>query len=391
MSAILQDSRFQRTRQRISNAFALADPRDAGVPIIVWPLHYIVFGTTPESVPPDLFDTPARLMEFQERVCDAHLATVDDDFIPYLTPYYGTGVLASAFGVTTHFASGRDPSAGPPCIETPADVARMRIPDPECDGLMPRVLQCAAYMRDHGAYPVALTDSQSPLDELVLMVGHERLYMWMYDDPKLTHDLFAITTDAFIAWVKAQKAVTGEPIDTCYGEQGVWIPNPCGVWIADDEAVNLPPYLYEEFVAPCYERIFREFHGGVLHFCGNGAHIGTIVQKMEGVRVVNSGPMGTPVNFAALQQSLGGAIPMIYQELAPVDPEPYFRDLLNRVSLRGLVLAPQVTDRVATGPGGGFVDVNQNRVTAAQQIYDVLRRLVDEKLSTEIECDVIDP
>jgi hypothetical protein len=371
--------RFAKSQALTRGAFAQVTPPQP--PIIVWPLHYIVFGTAPENVPADLFDNPARLLEFQERICDAHLAAVADDFQPYLTPYYGTGVLASAFGVTTHFAPGRDPSAGSPTITTPADIAKMRIPDPECDGLMPRVLEAAAYMRDHGAYPVTLTDSQSPLDELVLMCGHERLYMWMYDDPKLAHDLFAITTEAFIAWVKVQKAVTGEPLDVCHGEQGVWVPPPCGVWIADDEAVNLPPYLYEEFIAPYYEKIFAEFGGGVLHFCGNGAHIGKIVAGMKGVRAVNSGPMGNPTNFAALQQSLDGKVPLIYQELSPVDPEPYFHDLLSCISLRGLVIAPQVTDRVATGANGGFVDVVQDRVCTAQHIHEVLQRLVTKKLT----------
>jgi hypothetical protein len=376
----LSIERQARSQQRTRSAFAFMEPVDP--PIIVWPLHYIVFGTDPGQVPSDLFDSPARLMDFQERICEAHIIAIDDDFQPYLTPYYGTGVLASGFGVSTYFSPGRDPSAGPPCIESPADAAKLRMPNPECDGLMPRVLEAAAYMRDHGSYPVTLTDSQSPLDELILMVGHERLYMWMYDQPTLVHDLMTLMTDAFIAWVKAQKAVTGEPMDTCYGEQGVWVPPPCGVWLADDEAVNLPPYLYEEFIAPYYVRIFKEFSGGVLHFCGNGAHIGKIVQQMEGVRAVNSGPMGTPANFAALQESLGGKIPMIYQELGPVEPEAYFSDFLDRVSLRGLVIAPQVTDCVATGPGGGFVDVIQNRVVAAKRMYDVLHRLVDEKLAT---------
>ena len=129
----------------------------------------------------------------------------------------------------------------------------------------------------------------------------------------MVHDLLTLVTDAFIAWVKAQKAVTGEPLDVCYGEQGVWIPPPCGVWIADDEAVNLPPHLYEEFLAPQYARIFRAFGGGVLHFCGNGAHLGAIIRRIDGLRAVNTGPMGCPANFAALQQALGGQVPMIYR------------------------------------------------------------------------------
>ena len=376
MTAHDRSVRLEAARTRIRAAFNWAEPADP--PIIVWPLHYIVFGTAPDKLPLDLFDNPASLMAFQQHICEAHLAAIQDDFVPYLTPYYGTGVLASAFGVETRFAPGRDPSAGEPCLHTHADVARLRLPNPERDGLMPRVLEAAAYMRAHGDYPVALTDMQSPLDELALMCGHERLYLWMYDEPAMLHELFTLVTDAFIAWVRAQKAVTGEPLDVCYGEQGVWIPSPCGVWLADDEAVNLPPHLYEEFIVPQYERVFRAFGGGVLHFCGNGAHLGPIIRRMEGVRAVNTGPMGRPEHLAKLQTALGGSIPIIYQELSPAEPEVYFRALFGRLSLRGLVIAPQVTDRVAGGPNGAFVALEQEREQAAVRILAVIRAALAE-------------
>lgn len=371
--------RFAVSRKRIEAALAFADPAEP--PVIVWPFHYIVCGSSPERIPPDLFENPARLTEYQKRICEEHLSAVVDDFVPYLTPYFGTGILASAFGCRMHFAPGRDPSVAAPCIQTVADAARLRLPNPQRDGLMPRVLAAGDYMRSHGPYPVALTDSQSPLDELILMCGHEQLYLWMYDEPRLVHDLFSLVTEAMIAWVKAQKAVTGEPLDVCYGEQGVWIPPPCGVWLADDEAVNLPPALYEEFVAPYYTRIFREFGGGVLHFCGNGSHLAGILRRMEGLRAINTGPMGHPEHFAALQRGLNGAVPLIYQEMSPLHPDWYFADLLARISLRGVVLAPQVCERFATGDGGSPVEVVQDRRLAARTIHESLQKQLKEKKS----------
>ena len=372
--------RFDRAQRRIQAAFDLAEPVDP--PVMVWPLHYIVFGTDPSAIPEDLFDAPSRLVEFQVKWCEQHLQALDDDFQPYLTPYFGTGILASAFGCLMDFTRGRDPSVAAPCLETPADLARLRLPDPEKDGLMPRVLETAAYMRAHGPYPVSLTDTQSPLDELVLMVGHERLYLWMYDQPSLVHALMELVTEALIRWVKAQKAVTGEPWDVCYGEQGVWVPPGCGVWIADDEAVNLSPRLYEEFVAPYYPRIFIAYGSGVLHFCGDGAHHAPALLKMEGLRAINAGPMSKPSAFAKLQKALGGKIPLIYQELSPVEPEVYYRALLADLSPRGVVFAPQVTDRTAITLGSGFVDVRQDRVRAARRVYAALRQALTERQNT---------
>lgn len=377
-SSAARNARFARAQARIEAAFTMADPLDP--PVMVWPYHYIACGCDPARMPEDLFDSAAAMTAFQTRFCEEHLEAVEDDFQPYLTPYLGTGVLASAFGCRMHFAPGRDPSVAGPCVETAADAAKLKLPDPQLSGLMPRVLETAAYMRAHGAYPVTLTDTQSPLDELVLMCGHERLYIWMYEEPALVHDLFALASEALIAWVAAQKQVTGEPLDVCYGEQGVWVPRGCGVWLADDEAVNLPPDLYEEFVAPYNARILSAFVGGVLHFCGNGAHLAPILRKMEGLRAINSGPMGQPENFAALQRGLDGAIPLIYQEMSPANPARYFRDLLQRISLRGVVFAPQVCDRFATDDAGGLISVEQDRRKAAKSILSALREQIAEKL-----------
>ena len=374
---INRDARLARSRERIRAAFAFDKTSEPA--IMAWPLHYIVFGTDPAAVPVDLFDRPARLMEFQTHYCEQHLNAIDDDFVPYLTPYYGTGILASAFGCEVSFTQGRDPSIAGPILHSSADAARLRLPDPQRDGLFPRVLETAAYMKAHGTYPVSLTDSQSPLDELILMCGHQQLYMWMYDEPALVHDLMSLVTEAFIQWVWAQKAVTGEPWNVCYGEQGVWIPEGCGVWIADDEAVNLSPRLYEEFIAPHYSRIFKEFGGGVLHFCGDGAHHAPALLQMEGLRAINSGPMGKPSNFAKLQRALGGKIPLIYQELSPVEPKSYYTALLANLSPRGVVFAPQVTDCVATAQDAGFVAVHQNRVDAARSVLIALRGAIAER------------
>lgn len=373
------DARYARRRRRIAAAVRFAEPADP--PVMIWPFHYIVCGADPCRVSDGLFDSPKQMMEYQVRFCEEHLAAVDDDFIPYLTPYIGTGILASGFGCRMYFAHGRDPSVAEPCIESLADAARLKLPDPGRDGLMPRVLEAAAYMRAHGPYPVGLTDTQSPLDELILMVGHERLYLWMYDEPRAVHDLFELAAEALIAWVKAQKAVIGEPLDACHGEQGVWVPPPCGVWLADDEAVNLPPSLYEEFVAPYYERIFAEFHGGILHFCGNGAHLAAILRRMKGLVAINTGPVGRPENFAALQRGLGGTVPLIYQEMSPLHPEAYWGDLLGQIDLRGVVFAPQVCDRFATGEGGAMVEVVQRRREAAPRLHGILRDLIAERLA----------
>lgn len=145
--------RFARARSRIKAAFTLADPVEP--PIIVWPFHYIVCGTNPKFIPPGLFDDPARLLEFQTGFCRRHLEAVEDDFQPYLTPYYGTGILASAFGCRISFQPRRDPAVEAPCLQSPQDVAKMRLPDPGRDGLMPRTRNSSCHATRVSLRPLA--------------------------------------------------------------------------------------------------------------------------------------------------------------------------------------------------------------------------------------------
>jgi hypothetical protein len=101
---------------------------------------------------------------------------------------------------------------------------------------------------------------------------------------------------------------------------------------------------------------------------------------MEGLRAINSGPMSKPAAFTKLQKAVGGKIPLIYQELSPVEPETYYRALLADLSPCGVVFAPQVTDRVAIAQGAGFVEVAQDRVQTARRVQAALKNAISDRL-----------
>jgi hypothetical protein len=77
-----------------------------------------------------------RKSRFQERAYYEQVCAVDDDFVPYLVPWFGTVVLASAFGSRVEFPPGLDPAADPRFypVHTSQDIRRLAIPDPEKDG-----------------------------------------------------------------------------------------------------------------------------------------------------------------------------------------------------------------------------------------------------------------
>jgi uroporphyrinogen-III decarboxylase len=366
---------------KIERAFNLADVTSAeDLPILVNTPCYFAFATYDK--PEDYFTNPASMVEYQARGYERHLAEINDDLVPYFMPWLGVGVLASAFGceIVLPPGPGNDPAVAAPCIRSPADAARLRLPDPHKDGWMPRVLETIDYARTHSDLPVGLTDMQGPLDTLGQMCGQAQLYTWMYEEPQMVHDLFDLVTDAFIEWVKVQKEHIGEPLDRSNGLQGVG-GSAIGVWESDDDMVMVGPKLYQKFVVPRLSRIFEAFGGGSVHFCGKGyQHLDNIAQ-IRGVRVVNNSPMANFDGFGKFKRGLGDKVMLQLQDIAPIDVEGYYTRLFAEIDdLRGVLLATFVVDGLAMEADGSYVPVQWDPFETAKRIVDVVRACAANKL-----------
>lgn len=377
-----RDFDLTRRLEKIDRTFALADVTSADdVPILANTPCYFAFSTFDK--PADYFTNPGSMIEYQERGFQRHLAEINDDVVPYFMPWYGTGVLASGFGCEVAIAPGpgNDPSVIGPCVTSIADARRLRMPDPERDGWMPRVLAAIDHARAHSDLPVGLTDMQGPLDTLGQMCGQVQLFTWMYDEPGLVHDLLDLVTDAFIEWVRVQKEHIGEPLDTSNGLQGVGA-SAVGCWESDDDMTMLSPEMYGEFVAPRVARVFDAFGGGSVHFCGKGyQHLDAILVHRS-VRVVNNSPMGKFADLGAFRRRLGSAVSLQIQDIAPVDVEGYYRRLFAALDdLRGVMIAPFVVDGIGMDSDGGYVVRENDPFETARHLVAVVRECISLKLA----------
>jgi uroporphyrinogen-III decarboxylase len=360
------------------NRAEVTSPDD--VPILINAPCYFAFATYDK--PADYFTNPASMVRYQERGYERHVNEIDDDLVPYFMPWFGTGVLASGFGcdIMLQRGPGNDPVVAGPCIKSPADVARLRMPEPYRDGWMPRVLEAIDYARANSDLPVGLTDMQGPLDTVGQMCGQQQLFMWMYEEPQMVHDLFDIVTEAFIEWVKVQKEHIGERLNRSNGLQGVGA-SPIGVWESDDDMVMVGPKQYREFVVPYVSRIFEAFGGGSLHFCGKGyQHLDNIL-AVKDVRVVNNSPMAHFEAFGKFKRGLGDRVVLQLQDIAPIDVEGYYRRLFAEIDdLRGVMVATFVADGLGMEAGGGYVSVDWDPFDVARRIVTAIRECVARKL-----------
>lgn len=369
----LFEKRLEKVKTKTADVFAFKKVEQP--PFIVNSALYWVFGLDLETFPADYFDDPAVMTNFQERTYYDQVKEIDDDFVPYLMPWFGTVVTASAFGCKIEFKPKQDPAANPRYypIQKPEDIKTLAIPDPEKDGLMPKVLEYIQYMKANSFLPVGITDFQGPLTTANQLIGYDKLIYLMFDYPDLMHELMEKVTEGLIRWVKKQKEVIGEPLNECISDQQVYLGKHAGIWFSDDDAVLMSPETYREFVVPYNSRILTAFGGGIVHYCGNATHHAESFSKMEGLLGLNIYNLYNIPSVARLQAQLGDRVVLFVCDFTPVDYEDYYRELLSTLSYRGLVIDSQFSPVVGLLKGGRYDAIRRDVKSGRKAVFDYLQ------------------
>lgn len=373
-------------KKRIDNIERAFNREDISSPeqfcIIVNTPCYFGFGNNKRPV--QYWEDPAVMVKFQEDGFALHLSEIDDDTIPYFMPWFGTGVLASAFGCPVKPATGNgdDPAVGDFAVKSLKDVPKLKMPDPYKDGQMPAVLRFIDYAAENSDLPIGLTDMNSPLSTFMQVCGYENAFLWMYDRPETVHYIMSLITEAFIDWVKIQKKHAGFGLDETGGLQGIASPKGIGVWVSDDDLITMTPALYKEFVVPYYSRIFKVFGGGHVHYCGIGNHQTDNLMEIDNIRAINNSPMGNNEVFSQLVNKVGsGRLTIQIQDAAPLDIENYYSALFeNIVDIRGLMIATFIEDNLGMDNKGNTIPVRRDAITDAKRLVKTVRECVEKKL-----------
>jgi hypothetical protein len=368
-------TRLSKVEQRTADVFAFR--KVDSPPFLINSSFYHLFGIDPDLVAEDYFDTPAAMTRFQERTLYEQVKAVDDDFVPCLVPWFGCVVIASALGCSVQIPRRMDPTADPMFypVKTPEDVRRLRLPDPEKDGLMPKVLEFLSYMKSHSFLPVGITDCQGPLTTANQLMGYDSLIYLMADHPTAAHELMDKIAEATIAWVKRQKRVIGEPRDSCFWDQQVFTGRHAGVWFSDDDASLMSPQMYREFVVPYNSRILTAFGGGCIHFCGNAGHQADNLAGTEGLVAFNNYNLWNLRPLVEVKRKFEGRIVLFACDFTPVDYEEYFREMASLISPRGMVVDSQFSPVVGLLRGGQYNAIRRDAVSGRKAAFEFVRGL----------------
>lgn len=205
-----------------------------------------------------------------------------DDRILALSPYTGTGMVASAFGCKTHFFEDTHPWTEH-IIQFPEDIDHLR-PDIDRAQLFNLAIEKIRYFKEIvlDKIPIKLPDIQSPLDTAGIVMKDTELMMAMHTDSKRVHKLLDMITDVLIEMVHR---ITTEFVIPFAASHSNWLPY--GIHMSDDYLSVVSPSIYEEFAVSYNERISKEFGGIFLHSCGDYTHNAKVLLKTKGLMGVD--------------------------------------------------------------------------------------------------------
>ncbi len=368
----LFDQRLAKVEAKTADVFAFKPVKQP--PFMVNSALYWIFGLDTETLPETYCEDPAVMTTFQERTYYDQVKEIDDDFVPYLMPWFGTIVAASAFGCKIEFPYKQDPAANPRFypVQTADDIKQLQIPDPEKDGLMPKVLDFLRYMKQNSFLPVGITDFQGPLTTANQLMGYDKLIYLMHDSPSLAHELMDKVTEGLIRWVKKQKEVIGEAWNECISDQQVYTGKHAGVWFSDDDAVLISAKMYKEFVVPYNSRILETFGGGCVHYCGNATHHADNFLNTKGLLALNIYNLYNIPSFAKLKAKVEGRIVLFACDFTPIEYQAYFDDLLSSVNPSGMTICSQYSPVVGLLQGGKYVATRRDLKSGRADVYNYL-------------------
>ena len=338
-----------------------------------------------EDIPEDYYgNDPGVMMEYQIRKITRHYDYYDTDdcYLGFLMPWYGTGVLASGFGIKIIKNYKADPAVDLSTVKDPLAIKKLELPDPEKDGLMPQVLDTLAYFKKKCDLPHGVTDCQGPLTTALSVVGYDNFCYWMYDYPNLIHEIMDKVTEGLIQWVRFQKKASDIPMETESYPLGVRMPDGFGgVWMSDDDAVIIGTEHYREFVIPYNSRLLNAFGGGCIHYCGNATqHIESYVNT-GGLTAVNNLNLDNIKAAAKMREALRKkGITYMACDFIPADDrmESYYHELIEAMGDQaGLIIVPYVAPAV---------ELENERYTESHRDQFELGKKVKRILDRELEA-----
>jgi hypothetical protein len=277
---------------------------------------------------------PSRMFEAEMQGVRYHLETGDDS-LPTCRVEFGTGLMASVFGVEMLVTDSGCPFAShDTVVKSIADLKPVEEIDPMKEGELGHLYEHMAYFKKHLPAGVHLSqaDLQGPWNTAHLIRGND-IFTDVYDYPELVEAILDHVTRAMQKVVQPMKEFLGEPTDAYYLHGAK---SRGGGRICNCTTDMISPGFYRENILKFDGRFLDSIDGGFVHICGNNSGIVTVfndIQSLTGLEfnfnyidlweisdllrpdcvLMCSGPVDpplqTPLGAATLERLFKGELP----------------------------------------------------------------------------------
>jgi uroporphyrinogen decarboxylase len=180
--------------------------------------------------------------------------------LPGVFPDLGVVVEVSAFGGQLLWFENSAPYISPPLRDL-KDIDSLKPPRPGKAGLTPlsliqREMICQR-LEDQGKQMEKFALCMGPAETSGLLLGYEKYYLGMYDDPKRFHRLMEMVTGFLVEWLRCQEANMGEAEV---------------IVVADHVCSQVGPKHLNEFIFPYIKAIFSTFPEAIKIYHNEGFH-----------------------------------------------------------------------------------------------------------------------
>ena len=205
----------------------------------------------------------------------------------FLEPWYGIGVVASAFGAEYVWEEGQSPAVRPRFSSSAEALTYPTIPVAETP-IGRHILRMIDFFLDRtqGRLPMSLTDVQSPLAIACSLVGADRFCMDLVDEPEAACGLLTRASELLVEFNHQQRRRIGSALvwpghgfASCREFQGLGI--------SEDNVLLLSNAMYARLVTPSFEAAGKSCGGVAFHCCGNWSGKLPVVRPMAGLRTVD--------------------------------------------------------------------------------------------------------
>ncbi|MDD5349032.1 MAG: hypothetical protein PHQ12_02355 [Chthoniobacteraceae bacterium] len=207
---------------------------------------------------------------------------------------YGSSILPSLFGVEL-FLMAEELNTLPTSHPLHSTDAIRRLVDagvPDLHtGLGGKVFEAAGrFLEALESHPVLRRhidlyhpDVQGPMDAAEVIWGSDIFYAFG-DEPELLTAFLNLITETYIAFMRRWYELVPQTRDWSTH----WsMAHKGALMLRNDSLMNLSPAMYVEYVRPFDQRLFDEFGGGAIHFCGRGDHFIEPLSQLRGLHAVN--------------------------------------------------------------------------------------------------------